>query len=74
MAKQNDNRVLLCQSGQLRLGILWLGCCYNIVLYYETLNSIGAFCALAAFLSMFFCVPGKRKVGDELHMNADEVA
>ncbi len=62
------------RMSRLRLGILWLVCCYNIVLYYETLNSIGAFCALAAFLSMFFCVPGKRKVGDELHMNADEVA
>lgn len=65
---------LYLRMSRVRLGILWFVCFYNIVLYYETLNSIGAFCALVAFLSMFFCIPGKQKMSDELQVNADKAA
>lgn len=65
---------LYLRMSRFRLGLLWLVCCYNIVLYYETLNSIGAFCALVAFLAMFFCIPGKQKVSDELQADADKAA
>ena len=40
----------------------------NLVLYYLTLNNIGGLCALLACLAALFCVPGKRKLMNELEI------
>lgn len=67
LALTYDKRLALyLRMSRFRLGLLWFVCLYNVVLYYETLNDIGAMCALVAFLSMLFCIPGKQKINDEL--------
>lgn len=55
-----------------RLGLLAIVVFYNLFCYYITLNSTGALCALCALTASLFCLPGEKRLRNELHINKEE--
>lgn len=56
----------------IRLGILEVAEIMNIVVYYLTLNNVGGFCSLIALTASLFCLPGDKRLREELKIAADE--
>ena len=42
------------------------------MLYYATMNSIGGLCALVSGIAALFCVPGTRRLMNELEITNNE--
>lgn len=55
-----------------RLGLLAIVVFYNLFCYYVTLNSTGALCALCALTASLFCLPGEKRLRNELHIDIEE--
>lgn len=55
-----------------RLGLLAIVVFCNLFCYYTTLNSTGALCALCALTASLFCLPGEKRLRNELHINKEE--
>ena len=55
-----------------RLGLLNFVVIYNLLCYYMTLNSTGALCALCALTASFFCLPGEKRLRNELYKTNEE--
>lgn len=49
-----------------RLGLLEITVLLNIVIYYMTLNNIGGLCALIGLTASAFCLPGEKRLRDEV--------
>jgi len=56
------------QWGTIRLMILAFLTYLNIIIYYMTLNNIGGLCALMALTASIFCLPGEKKIREELNL------
>lgn len=41
---------------------------FNLVVYYLTLGNIGSLCALIAFTASVFCIPGEKRLRDDLNI------
>lgn len=52
----------------LRLGILGVALLVNIVIYYSTLSNVGSFCALIVLTASLFCLPGGKRLREELNV------
>lgn len=55
-----------------RLMILELAILVNILIYYLTLSNTGLLCALIALTASLFCVPGDKRLREELHINKED--
>jgi hypothetical protein len=55
-----------------RLGILETSALLNVFVYYLTLNNVGAFCALIALTASAFCLPGEKRLCEELNITNEE--
>ncbi|NDV82885.1 hypothetical protein [Bacteroides sp. 51] len=55
-----------------RLAILEVAILLNILVYYLTLSNVGAFCALIAVTASVFCLPGEKRMREELNVNTEE--
>lgn len=55
-----------------RLAILEIAVLLNIIIYYLTLSNVGAFCALIALTASVFCLPGEKRMREELKVNEEE--
>ena len=51
---------------EIRLLLLALVVFVNIFVYYATLNNIGGLCALIGVTASVFCLPGEKKMKEEL--------
>ncbi len=56
------------QWSTIRLMILAFLTYLNIIIYYMTLNNIGGLCALMALTASIFCLPGEKKIREELNL------
>jgi hypothetical protein len=56
------------QWSSVRLMIIAFITYLNIMIYYMTLNSIGGLCALIGLTASIFCLPGERKLREELNL------
>jgi hypothetical protein len=56
------------QWSSVRLMIIAFITYLNIIIYYMTLNSIGGLCALIGLTASVFCLPGERKLREELNL------
>lgn len=54
---------------RVRLLILEVAVLVNILIYYLTLSNTGLLCALIALTASLFCVPGEKRLREELHIN-----
>jgi len=64
-----ENSLKLYQQwSNIRLVILAILTYMNIFIYYMTLNSIGGLCALIAITASIFCLPGEKKMREELNL------
>jgi uncharacterized BrkB/YihY/UPF0761 family membrane protein len=64
-----ENSLKLYQQwSNIRLVILAILTYMNIFIYYMTLNSIGGLCALIAITASVFCLPGEKKMREELNL------
>lgn len=57
-----------------RLIMLELAVLVNLAGYYFTLSSTGALCACIVLTASFFCLPGEKKLREELHIEKEEAA
>lgn len=55
--------------GRWRLCLLALPAWLNLHIYYATLDNIGAFSSLICMTASLFCLPGVRRLKDELSIN-----
>lgn len=55
-----------------RLGILELAVVYNLLIYYLTLSNTGLLCALITLTASLFCIPGEKRLREELHIHKEE--
>ena len=53
----------------IRLLILEVALLINILTYYLTLSNTGLLCALIVLTASLFCVPGEKRLREELHIN-----
>ena len=64
-----ENALKLYQHwSNIRLVILAILTYMNIFIYYMTLNSIGGLCTLIAITASVFCLPGEKKMREELNL------
>lgn len=56
----------------IRLGILEVAVLTNIIIYYMILSTVGSFCGLIALTASLFCLPGEKRLREELNVT-DEV-
>lgn len=56
------------QWSSIRLFLLAIIIWGNLVLYYITLNNIGALCALISSIAALFCIPDKKRIINELNI------
>jgi len=54
--------------GNVRLMILAFVTYLNIIIYYMTLNNIGGLCALIGITASVFCLPGEKKLREEMNL------
>lgn len=55
-----------------RLLMLEIAALVNIFIYYLTLSNTGLLCALIALTASLFCVPGEKRLREELHINKED--
>lgn len=55
----------------IRLGILELAVLLNLIVYYLTLDNLGGLCALIALTASAFCLPGEKRLREELNIASD---
>jgi len=55
-----------------RLGILEIAVLLNVFVYYLTLSNVGAFCGLIALTASVFCLPGEKRMREELNITHEE--
>lgn len=55
-----------------RLVLLEVAVVLNIFVYYLTLSNVGAFCALIALTASVFCLPGEKRMREELNVTVEE--
>ena len=55
----------------IRLSILEVAVLFNIIVYYSTLNNIGGFCALIGLIASAFCLPGEKRLRQELRISKE---
>lgn len=55
-----------------RQGLLLAVIVCNLLCYYMTMSSTGALCALCALTASFFCLPGEKRLRQELHISKEE--
>lgn len=51
-----------------RLSLLAIIIWGNLILYYITLNNIGALCALISSIAALYCIPSKERIINELNI------
>ena len=56
------------QMSIVRLGILEIAIVVNLLCYYLTLSSTGNLCMLIGLTASLFCLPGEKKLRNELHI------
>ena len=56
------------QLSIVRLGILEIAIVVNLLCYYLTLSSTGNLCMLIGLTASLFCLPGEKKLRNELHI------
>lgn len=54
---------------EVRIGLLLVAALLNLSVYYWTMNTTGLLCAGMVFIASFFCIPGKRRLLNELHLS-----
>lgn len=54
-----------------RLFILEVAVVLNLVVYYLTLNNVGVLCALIALTASMFCLPGEKRLREDLYIAKD---
>lgn len=54
-----------------RLGILEVAVVVNILCYYLALSSTGNLCMLIGLTASLFCLPGEKRLRNELHITKD---
>lgn len=55
-----------------RLLMLEVALIINILTYYLTLSNTGLLCALIALTASLFCIPGEKRLREELHINKED--
>lgn len=63
---------LYLKWSNVRLCILELAVLVNIFTYYLTLSNTGLLCAFIALTASLFCVPGEKRLREELHINKED--
>ncbi|MDL2291745.1 hypothetical protein LJB80_01180 [Bacteroides sp. OttesenSCG-928-F21] len=56
----------------IRLGLLGFVVLLGLIAYYLTFENIGSLCALIALTASLFCMPGERKLREELHISEEK--
>lgn len=54
-----------------RLGILEVAIVTNLLCYYLTLSTTGNLCMLIGLTASLFCLPGEKRLRNELHITKD---
>ena len=57
---------------EIRLALLLVPVLVNLSIYYWTLNTTGLFCAAMALVASFFCVPGRKRLENELNLVSED--
>lgn len=57
---------------EVRLGLLLVSVMMNLSFYYMTLNNTGILCAAMTLIASLFCVPGRKRLMDELDLIKEE--
>lgn len=60
------------QMNFVRLGILEIAIVVNLLCYYLTLSNTGNLCMLIGLTASLFCLPGEKKLRNELHISKDK--
>lgn len=55
-----------CFWSAVRLLILLIAVLFNLIVYYSTLDNVGILCALMTVVASFFCLPGEKRLREEL--------
>lgn len=55
----------------IRLGMLGTAVLFNLIVYYLTLGNMGSLCALITFIASFFCLPGEKRLREELDVQEE---
>lgn len=63
---------LYSRWSSVRLGILELAVLVNIFTYYLTLSNTGLLCAFITLIASLFCIPGEKRLREELHINKED--
>lgn len=58
----------------IRLGLLELTVILGVVSYYLTLENVGSLCALIGLTASLFCMPGEKKMREELNIAVENEA
>lgn len=56
----------------IRLFILLIAVLFNLVVYYSTLSNVGILCALMTVVASFFCIPGEKRLREELFLDKQD--
>lgn len=57
---------------EVRLSMLLASSQFNMVVYYTTLNVTGLLCAGMVLLASLFCIPGRKRLLEELDLEREE--
>ena len=60
------------QWNMARLALLEVVIVYNIFCYYLTLGNTGNLCMLIGLTASLFCLPGEKRLRNELHINKED--
>lgn len=55
----------------IRLGLLEITVVVNLLCYYFTLENTGSLCALIGLTASFFCMPGEKRLREELRITTE---
>lgn len=56
----------------LRIGLLMATLCVNVCAYYLTMSTYPLLCAGIVLAALVFCLPSRKRIGDELGINKTE--
>ena len=59
---------------EIRLALLLVPTLVNLSIYFWTLDTTGLFCAAMALVASLFCVPGKKRLEDELNLQPEDIS
>ena len=63
--------IFYVQWSIVRLGILEVAIVTNLLCYYLTLSTTGNLCMLIGLTASLFCLPGEKRLRNELHITKD---